>query len=193
MEDVELNFTKINSQGNLAYFDHTENAIDSLETACFLLNRKSNTKWKWISISIHHSLYSFCISYLHKENYERVSSIDKRSGKRNLIGFDKALNKTLNTPFYTYAKAKPKKNIIKLTTKEREDINWLSYEIRNNFVHFIPKVTSIEINKIKSACLTAIKLIKQISIDSYTIVYINFEDSQKRIKENLEILRNSMI
>lgn len=192
MEDTSLNFTEINSKGELAYFDHTENAIDSLETACFLLNRKSNTKWKWISISIHHSLYSFCISYLHKGNYERVSSINKSSGKRELISFDKALNKSLNTPYYTHAKAKPKRNIIKLTLEERKAINWLSYEIRNNFVHFIPQVTSIEIKKIKSACLTAINLIELIAVNSFTIVYLNFDDSQKRIKENLETLKNNL-
>lgn len=189
MEDAPLNFTKINSNGELAYFDHTENAIDSLETACFLLNREGNTKWKWISISIHHALYSFCISYLHKGNYERVSSINKRSGKRELISFEKALNKTLNTPYVLYAGAKPKEKSIKLTAKERENINWLSYEIRNNFVHFIPQVTSIEIKKIKSACLTAISLVENIAVKSYSIVYIDFEDSQKRIKESLEVLK----
>ena len=192
MENTSLNFTEINSKGDLAYFDHTENAIDSLETACYLLNRKSNTKWKWISISIHHSLYSFCISYLHKGNYERVSSINKRSGKRELISFDKALNKTLNTPYYLYAGAKPKEKLIKLTAKERDDINWLAYEIRNNFVHFIPQVTSIEIKKIKSACSTAINLIENIAVNSYTIVHLNFDDSQKRIKENLETLKNNL-
>lgn len=192
MQDSALNFSEINSKGKLAYFDHTENAIDSLETACFLLNKKSNTKWKWISISIHHSLYSFCISYLHKGNYERASFINKNSKKRELIIFDQALNKTLNTPYFTYVKKKPKKNMIKLTIKEREKINWLAYEIRNNFVHFIPQVTSIKINKIKSACLIAIDLIELIAANSSTIVYINFDDSQKRIKENLEILRNNL-
>lgn len=192
MENAPLNFTKINSKGELAYFDHTENAIDSLETACFLLNREGNTKWKWISISIHHALYSFCISYLHKGNYERVSSINKRSNRRELISFDKALNKTLNTPYVLYAGAKPKEKRIKLTAKEREDINWLSYEIRNNFVHFIPQVTSIEIKKIKSACLTAINLIERIGVNSYTIVYLDFDDSQKRIKESLRILKNNL-
>lgn len=192
MENTSLSFTELNSKGELAYFDHTENAIDSLETAVFLLNRKSNTKWKWISISIHHSLYSFCISYLHKGNYERVSSINERSGKRELISFEKALNKTLNTPYVLYAGAKPKEKSIKLTSKERENINWLSYEIRNNFVHFIPQVTSIEINKIKSVCLTAINLIEQIGVNSYTIVYLDFDDSQKRIKESLRILKNNV-
>lgn len=84
MEVENLNFSKLNSSGDFAYFDHTENALDSLETACFLLGRKGNTKWKWISISIHHSLYSFCISYLDKGNYENVSYINKRSKKKRV-------------------------------------------------------------------------------------------------------------
>ncbi|MCK9426910.1 MAG: hypothetical protein M0Q21_12805 [Ignavibacteriaceae bacterium] len=187
-----MNFTAINSKGDFAYFDHTENAIDSLETACFLLNRTGNTKWKWISITIHHSLYSFCVSYLHKGNYERVSSINEKSGKRELINFDKALNKTLNTPYNTFTNGKTKKNIIKLTKEQREKIDWLAYEIRNNFVHFIPQVTSVEIKKIKSACLAAINLIELIAVNSYSIIFIDFEDSQSRIKSSLEKLRSNL-
>jgi len=46
MNEQVLNFTATKSKGDFAYFDHTENEIDSLQTACFLLNRTSNTKWK---------------------------------------------------------------------------------------------------------------------------------------------------
>jgi len=187
-----IRFSSINKNGNYIYFDHTENALDSLETALVLLNRKSNSKWKWITICIHHSLYSFFISYLYKGNYEKVSSINKNTGKRELIRFDKALNKILNTPYYTYSKGKPKKNVIKLTNKERKKIDWLNDEIRNSFVHFIPQVTSVSIRKIKETCSVALNLIELLAIRSYAITYINPKDSQKRITHAINLLREHL-
>ena len=46
------------------HLDELENAIDSLEVAAFLLDRSTNLKWKWITISLHHSLYSYMIAAL---------------------------------------------------------------------------------------------------------------------------------
>lgn len=192
MEEVKTKYSELEGQDGFISIDNIENAIDSLETALFLLSRSSDRKWKWISITIHHSLYSFCISYIHKGNYERVSRINKITGKRELISFEKAINKVLNTPYYSYSKLKDQKNRIKLTQKERDDINWLSYEIRNSFTHFIPQVTSIDIKKIKSVCLTAINIIEIVAIKSYSLVYIDNENSQNRIQKSIDELKKHL-
>ena len=56
------------------YLDEKENAIDSLETALGFFTREDNLKWKWIAMSLHHSLYSFAISSLEHGNYKEVVS-----------------------------------------------------------------------------------------------------------------------
>ncbi len=67
----ELNQSK---QGECFYINAVENAIDSLETAVSFLDRNDNLKWKWIAISLHHSLYSFCIACLKNSDYTNVIS-----------------------------------------------------------------------------------------------------------------------
>ncbi len=52
------------------YLDSVENAIDSLDNIIYLLNRKSNLKWKWIIIALHHSLYNFSICNIEGSNYQ---------------------------------------------------------------------------------------------------------------------------
>jgi len=59
---------------NAICIDEKENAIDPLETALSFLSREDNLKWKWFTLALHHSLYSFCISALVHGNYEQVLS-----------------------------------------------------------------------------------------------------------------------
>jgi hypothetical protein len=56
------------------------NAIDYLETAVSFLNRSDDFKWKWIGISVYHSLYSFCILALDKGNPDWV--VKKKRGDK---------------------------------------------------------------------------------------------------------------
>jgi hypothetical protein len=63
-----------NLQEEYFYINGVENAIDSLETAVSFLDRNDNLKWKWIAISLHHSLYSFCVASLKNSNFTNVLS-----------------------------------------------------------------------------------------------------------------------
>ena len=58
----------------LFFLDEVENAIDSLQLCSEYLESNNKFKWKWVSISLHHSLYSFCISCLTQGNFENVLS-----------------------------------------------------------------------------------------------------------------------
>ena len=42
--------------------DEVLNALDSLETASWFLDRADAYKWKWIAIALDHALYGFCVS-----------------------------------------------------------------------------------------------------------------------------------
>jgi len=63
--------------------DTRENAIDSLETAASFVVRKDKLKWKWITIALHHALYSFCVAALEQGNREHYTLVSKdRKGRR---------------------------------------------------------------------------------------------------------------
>jgi hypothetical protein len=72
---MKKSFKNLNkAQKEVLYIDTLENAIDSLETIIQFFNREDNLKWKWIVLSLHHALYSFCILNLEGSNYHDVLS-----------------------------------------------------------------------------------------------------------------------
>jgi len=185
-----MKYSNLNKKGNEIYFDDSENAIDSLETALFLFNRNGNSKWKWIAISLQHSLYSFCISSLNKGNYERVSFVKGKQARHYLISPKVALNRIKKVKYYSYSNGTPREIPFLISSEEQKALDYLLYEIRNNFVHFIPKVESISINKLKEACSIALKIIDFIATKSNTITFIDFDDSQQRIKKSIAGLQS---
>lgn len=54
------------------YIDEIENAIDSLETISYMLERDDKLKWKWVILCLQHSLYHFCIANLKGTNWRQV-------------------------------------------------------------------------------------------------------------------------
>lgn len=56
------------------FINEVENAIDSLRLCSQNISSKNKFIWKWVSISLHHSLYSFCIACLTQGNFENVLS-----------------------------------------------------------------------------------------------------------------------
>ena len=57
---------------NLFWVNEIENTVDSIETAVTFFDRSDEYKWKWISFTLHHALYSLCIVTLVHGNYEVV-------------------------------------------------------------------------------------------------------------------------
>jgi len=71
-------------QGNWLHLDKTDNAIDFLEaTARFLETIPDETKWKWVSISLHGALYGFAICAVQGTCPNRVTY--KNKGEIKLI------------------------------------------------------------------------------------------------------------
>jgi len=68
--------------------DEITNAIDYLQSALFFFEREDNLKWKWISISLYQSLYSFCIANLKGSNYQDVLT-NLKEGEEDLNRFHK--------------------------------------------------------------------------------------------------------
>ncbi len=61
-------------KSEIFFLNEVENAIDSLHTCFESIKSENRFKWKWISISLHHSLYSFCIASLTQGNFDNVLS-----------------------------------------------------------------------------------------------------------------------
>jgi len=65
------------------YIDEIQNAIDSLNTVLFMLNKDDKLKWKWIVLCLQHSLYHFCIANLKGTNYTQVLTTKGRTDDDN--------------------------------------------------------------------------------------------------------------
>ena len=222
------------------YVDEKENAIDSLETALSLLDRKDNLKWKWVAFALHHSLYSFSIAALENGNYEsvlvkgsensfcvkkgneawkKVSIIpfyigkfktsayrinwkpllefpktgSKKGGNINrekLIGFWTALARVQDGYFWMgrMGGVKP----LKLNDEELKGIIWLTDAVRNDLMHLIPKGYSISSLDVISSSLIFINAIEHLALNSFSIMFLEYEKSIKRIKICIEEIRRRL-
>ncbi len=221
-----------------------ENAIDSLETAAAQLVRLDNLKWKWVAITLHHALYTFCVAALTGSNYENVLGDDsncnwckigssekwnrlyqmkrpKSSGyliewketdevppvfneklaasdnnnskrratnRKKLIGFWTAFARIQDDVFWM--KRFVHSRAVGISNTEWDNIEWLTNEVRNGCVHFIPKFLIIPIVDIQEACKDVVRIIEFLAFESNTILFNNHESQTKRIAKAIEQFSN---
>ncbi len=106
--------------------------------------------------------------------------------KEKLINFWTALARVQDNYFWMgrYFNSKA----VEITDEELHDICWLSEKVRNDLMHFIPKGYSIDILSIINATKVVLKVIYFLVFESFTINFLDYEKSQKRIKEALELI-----
>ena len=78
-----------------------------------------------------------------------------------------------------------------ISDNELRAIQWLTLEVRNEFIHFVPKFWGISIEGIQCGCLAALKVIDSLVFESNTIWMVDI-DGQIRIRNNLDRLRNGL-
>ncbi len=143
--------------------DETYNAIDFLEaTAHFLETIPDETKWKWVSISLHGALYGFAICALQGTNPERVTCKDEK-GKIWLISLPKALRRCQNQRWmglYTNSKA------LTLSDDEKWAVENLRTTLRNNFAHFQPRSWSVEITPMPDIVNHVLRVVEFLALES---------------------------
>ena len=87
MEKKSITYYDLNrDDSNFLYIDEIENAIDSLKTILYMLDRNDKLKWKWIILCLHHSIYHLCIANLKGTNYTQVLK-NKESGDDDNLYF----------------------------------------------------------------------------------------------------------
>ena len=159
--------------------DEKINAIDYLEKALSFIKETEHDlmAWKWVVISLHNALYAFAICACAGSNPYLVAPISKsgkNAGKQQLISFGKALEYCQNPSLmemYTFSK------YLKLTDSQKEAINWLKDEFRDNFEHFSPKGWSIELHGMPQVIIDILDIIRFLALETRNI---HLNSTQKR-------------
>lgn len=171
-------------QGNWLHLDETENAIDFLEaTARFVETIPDETKWKWVSISLHGALYGFAICAIQGTCPNRVTY--KEKGEIKLISICKALKRCQDQRWmgqYTNSK------VLTLSDDENWAIENLRATLRNNFAHFKPKSWSLEITPMPDIVSHVLRVIEFLALESGNTM---LDDEQvDRIKRAIKRIRS---
>lgn len=156
-------------QENSINFTEEINAIDYLDKARYFLAlvKQDPINWKWVILALHGALYGFAICALrgaHNDLVYRGINIgsQKKRFKSNFWQYWRLLTGIF------FQKKKPKKRVLEsldgairkcqnseimselgngqplvLTTSQKVSVNKMTRELRNSFVHYIPKVWSI--------------------------------------------------
>lgn len=109
----------------------------------------------------------------------------KRKGEK-LIGFWTALARVQDNYYWMRSYSHTKAVVI--SDGELESICWITEKVRNDLSHFVPKGYSIDILSIIEAVRVILRIIEFLVFESYTILFLDHEISQKRIKETLELI-----
>lgn len=82
---------------------------------------------------------------------------------------------------------------VPVNDEELEQIVWLIEKVRNDLAHFIPKGYSIDIYSIIKAIQVILDKIDFLVFQSFSILFIDSNKSQKRIKNTLEKINGKLI
>ena len=151
--------------------DEKINAIDYLEKAFYFIDDTiyNLMAWKWVVIASHNALYAFAICACAGTSPDLVAPIIKKGknkGKRQLISFNKALEYCQNP---NIMKMLVLSKTLALTVEQRESLDWLKNEFRDNFEHFSPKAWSIELHGVPQNIIDILDIIRFLAIETGNI------------------------
>ena len=85
----------------------------------------------------------------------------------------------------------PNSHRVTINDEDLKAIEWLGLKVRNELVHFVPKLQGISIDGIKHGCLAALKAIESLVFESNNIV--QFDDPEReRIQGAVGRLRDGL-
>lgn len=174
---LSMNLVRIQPMDKYYRTDEKENAVDFLEAAAVFYAGDHPHKWKWLTISLHGALYGFAVLAITGTNPDRVSK-----GKK-LISMWKALERCQGDSYILqYVDSRR----LDLSKDERNAIEILSQEFRNNFEHFMPKLWSIEITCFYAIVGNVCRVIRFLALESGNVFLT--ADKGERITAALGIL-----
>ena len=178
--------------------DETEEAISALEMLSeitpFLV--KDIYRWKWAIIATHNALQGFMVLALRHGNgllalKDKIAAewlkAYREGGKRPVEKLDNFLN--------LYKKVKSERMLCYGHSKKfiaKPDHNWAVNklnELRNEFVHFVPKGWSLELIGLPEICLNCLEIIEFLGWESGNIIF-HRENQQLRAMSSLKIAKS---
>jgi len=135
-------------QENHINFTEESNAIDYLEKACYFLSlaKQEPINYKWVVLSLHGALYGFAICALIGAHHDlvyrgiNIGSRKEQFEKKALESLDGAIRKCQNSKIMSeLGNGQP----LILTASQKASVEKITKELRNPFVHHIPKIWSI--------------------------------------------------
>lgn len=182
--------------------DETEEAISALEMLAEIIPSINfdNYRWKWAIIAIHNALQGFMVLALRERN--RLIVLTKKSAKKwitvdehnrtdpdNKLKYpeeklDNFLNlydkiKSDSMLFYFYSKK------FKSNNEHDESVKMIN-NLRNEFIHFVPKGWSLELTGAPKVCLKCIEIIEFIYFESGNIfMYDNKQKERTTVALNM--------
>jgi hypothetical protein len=156
-----------------------KNAIDYLEKAAIFIKSVSENynDWKWVIIGLHGALYGFAIAACRGTDSRSVVT-----NKGRLISFWQAL-KRCQDPNHMKMLIHSKQLI--LSENQKESIEALKSEFRNEFEHFKPKGWSIEIHGMPEIAIDVLEVIRFLALETNTCVHLN-EEKRNRVEQLIE-------
>ena len=182
--------------------EHSEaiNTLFSLKNQLYLLDLKVY-RWKWIIIILHNCLQNFMVCCLSsKFNYFNVlkEGHPQMWYEYLLYPFKKVPKIKLDICISLFNKIqsdamlkKKQSKIFTATENHKYAVNKLN-ELRNNFLHFIPKDWSIEISGLPNLTLNILEIIEFLAFESDNYEWNN--DSEKATCETvINDIKNKLI
>jgi len=141
-----------------------QNALDYLEKAvAFIRSAKARSiEWKWVILATHAALYGFMICALKGTNPDNVCT--NKSGKSKLIDFPTAFA-------WCQDDDDSRKCIsgftqpLKVTEVERQAVERVHSEFRNEFEHYQPKLWSIELAGLPEIIGHVLDVVRMVSLE----------------------------
>ena len=81
---------------------------------------------------------------------------------------------------------------LQLTEDEWKSIEWLTNEVRNGCMHFVPRGLSVSIESVKRASLDIVRAIEFLALSSYAVLYTDHDQSTERVKKAVADMRTKI-
>ncbi len=182
--------------------DEALEAVLALEMVAELLTKASENLyyWKWVVIALHNSLQGFMVLSL--QGTDGLNVLTTNCAKEWLLAYEQKNGlypKPKLEPFLgLYTRIKSKRMLLYTTSRrfhpkgtQTSSVKKLN-ELRNEFIHFVPKSWLIEISGLPRIVLDCVNTIEFLALECGNVIWYD-ESLEKRTKEVIAQLRDQII